>query len=100
MSGGPPTQDEAAMPAPWEYERMKEWIRARNNAYFILGLGEDASDKEAFRAFRRLSRTYHPDKLSGRSEAEREEAARQFLLLSQARDVLALPVQNPKGATL
>ena len=79
------------MPAPWEYERMKEWIRAGNNAYSILGLGEDAS---AFRPFRRLSRTYHPDKVSGRSEEEREEAARQFLLPSQAGNVLAHPVMR------
>ena len=32
-----------------------------------------------------LSHTYHPDKLSGRSEEEEEEAARQFLALSGKR---------------
>ena len=54
MSGGQPTQDEAA---------------GGHSAYQILDLSEEATE--------RLSRPYHPDKLAGKSEDEREEAAPQ-----------------------
>ena len=65
---------------------MKDWMRA-----YLIRLGKDASEKDAFLAFRRLSRTYHPDQLSEslRKSGKRLPASSSY---SQARDVLAHPV--------
>ena len=41
-----------------------------NDPYQILGVTRDASDREIKKAYRDLSRKYHPDSYAGKSEAE------------------------------
>ncbi len=48
--------------------------------YAVLGLGFDASDDEVKRAYRRLSRRYHPDTAGTNGEANTEE----FIRITQA----------------
>ena len=46
-----------------------------NDPYQILGVTRDASDREIKKAYRDLSRKYHPDSYAGKSEAEANAAA-------------------------
>ena len=52
--------------------------------YKILGVSEDADDSEIKKAFRKLSRQYHPDKNPGN-----EEAHQKYLEVVNAHEVLA-----------
>jgi len=54
--------------------------------YQVLGVGKDASDKQIKREYHKLSLKYHPDKNPGD-----EEAAKKFLAISTAYDVLSNP---------
>ena len=47
-----------------------------NDPYQILGVTRDASDREIKKAYRDLSRKYHPDSYAGKSEAEAKPAER------------------------
>ena len=49
-----------------------------NDPYQILGVTRDASDREIKKAYRDLSRKYHPDSYAGKSEAEANAAAEKF----------------------
>ncbi|OQY29228.1 MAG: hypothetical protein B6244_04345 [Candidatus Cloacimonetes bacterium 4572_55] len=55
----------------------------KEDLYKVLGLGEDASRKDIRKAFRNLSKKYHPDKNIGDKAAEKE-----FKKISQAYDIL------------
>ncbi|MGH8030985.1 MAG: DnaJ domain-containing protein [Luteimonas sp.] len=47
--------------------------RPRDDPYRVFGLSEDASDGEVDLAYRRLITQYHPDKLSGVTDALRRQ---------------------------
>jgi preprotein translocase subunit Sec63 len=53
-----------------------DWFRPRreDDPYAVLGLGEDASDGEVDRAYRRLIAQYHPDRLVGAADELRLQA--------------------------
>jgi preprotein translocase subunit Sec63 len=52
-----------------------DWFRPkREDPYAVLGLGEDASDGEVDRAYRRLIAQYHPDRLVGAADELRLQA--------------------------
>ena len=53
-----------------------------NDPYQILGVTRDASDREIKKAYRDLSRKYHPDSYAGKSEAD--AAAEKFKQVQEA----------------
>ena len=54
--------------------------------YDVLGVRTDSSEEDIKRAFRRLSRTFHPDRRL--DEEEKRSASAQWLRISQAHEVL------------
>jgi preprotein translocase subunit Sec63 len=52
--------------------------------YKILNVPETVSKSDLKKLYRDLSKEYHPDRLAGKSEAERAVAEKQFLLISKA----------------
>jgi molecular chaperone DnaJ len=62
--------------------------------YKILGVSKDASEKDIKKAFKKLSIKYHPDKQSGKSEAEKKEAEEKFKEINEAYQALTNPDAN------
>ena len=54
--------------------------------YRVLGIKYDATDDELKKAYRSLSRKYHPDANVGKSDAERAQAEEKFKEVQQAYD--------------
>lgn len=52
--------------------------------YSVLGVSRSASDKEIKRAYRNLSRKYHPDSFANSPKAEAEAAAEKFKQIQEA----------------
>jgi molecular chaperone DnaJ len=61
-------------------------VAERPDYYKTLGVGKNASDEEIKKAYRKLARTYHPDRNAGDKKAEER-----FKQISQAHDVLSDP---------
>ena len=62
-----------------------------NDPYQILGVTRDASDREIKKAYRDLSRKYHPDSYAGKSEAEANAAAEKFKQVQEAGSWMSVP---------
>jgi molecular chaperone DnaJ len=60
---------------------QREWFE--KDYYDVLGVANDASEKEIARAYRKLAKQYHPDANAGNKEAEER-----FKEISAAHDVL------------
>ena len=61
-----------------------DWLD--KNFYKMLGVSDDASDKEVTKAYRKLARKYHPDANPGDAKAEEK-----FKEISEAYDVIGDP---------
>ena len=59
--------------------------------YQILGVSKDASADDIKSAFRKLAMKYHPDRQSGKSDAEKKEAEDKFKEINEAYDTLSDP---------
>ena len=67
-----------------------------SNPYEILGVGEQASDEEVKKAYRKLSRKYHPDaNVNSPNAAEYEE---KFKQVQQAYQQIMDERHNPNGS--
>ena len=60
----------------------------------VLGVKSNASDDDIKKAYRRLANKYHPDKLHGQSDVEKEQAAAQLQRVTTAYTVLSDPKQK------
>lgn len=58
------------------------------NYYEILNIKEDATDEEIKKAYRKLSKEYHPDINKDKSEEEQKEAEDMFRLITKAKEIL------------
>lgn len=59
--------------------------------YQILGVSKEASADDIKSAFRKLAMKYHPDRQSGKSDAEKKEAEDKFKEINEAYDTLSDP---------
>ena len=64
---------------------------AMKNYYDILGVSKNASPDEIRSAFRKLAMKWHPDRQSGKSDAEKKEAEDKFKEINEAYDTLSDP---------
>ena len=63
------------------------------DAYAVLGVAKDASQKEISRAYKKAALQSHPDKLSTKPEKERLEAEKRFATPGQRELLLIQSVQ-------
>ena len=61
----------------------------KRDYYEVLGVSKTASDQEIKGAFRKLSRKWHPDMQSGKTESEKKEAEEKFKECAEAYEVLS-----------
>lgn len=59
--------------------------------YTLLGVSDDAPERDIKRAFRKFARRYHPDQHAGATEDKREKAMRIYRRGSEAYQVLTDP---------
>ncbi|MBU6427750.1 MAG: DnaJ domain-containing protein [Cyanobacteria bacterium REEB65] len=60
---------------------------ATDDLYAVLGVGEDATDEEIRKGYKRLARELHPDRFVGNPQAQRD-AQERFAKISNAYNVL------------
>jgi len=61
----------------------------KRDYYEVLGVAKNASDDEIKKAYRKLAVKYHPDRQSGKSEAEKKEAEENFKQCAEAYEILS-----------
>lgn len=64
---------------------------AAEDFYQLLGVARDASDDVIKKAFKKLTREYHPDRQRGKPEAEKEAAKKHFMRIADAYEVISDP---------
>lgn len=68
-----------------DYESIKAmFYNSLNNAYKILEIDKTVSDDEVKRAYRKMAKKYHPDRLSHLGEEHREGAEEKFRQVQSA----------------
>lgn len=68
-----------------DYESIKAmFYNSLNNAYKILEIEKAVSDDEVKRAYRKMAKKYHPDRLSHLGEEHREGAEEKFRQVQEA----------------
>jgi len=61
----------------------------KRDYYEVLGINKNASESDIKSSFRKLSRQYHPDMQSGKSDAEKKSAEEKFKEIAEAYEVLS-----------
>lgn len=64
-------------------------MSSNNDLYSILGVSKDVSDKDLKSAYRKLAKTWHPDKFGDKSDKEKKEAEEKFKEITEAYNVLS-----------
>lgn len=70
-----------------DYESIKAmFYNSTNNAYKILEIEKSVSDDEVKRAYRKMAKKYHPDRLTHLGEEHKEGAIEKFRQVQEAYD--------------
>ncbi|MDR6983702.1 curved DNA-binding protein CbpA [Rheinheimera pacifica] len=64
------------------------------NHFRVLGVKTNASDDDIKKAYKRFANKYHPDKLLGLTDDEKDQAATQLQRVKAAYEVLSDPKQK------
>lgn len=64
-------------------------MNSNKDLYSILGVNKDASDKDLKSAYRKLAKTWHPDKFGDKSNKEKREAEEKFKKITEAYSILS-----------
>lgn len=64
------------------------------NHFRVLGVKTNASDDDIKKAYKRLANKFHPDKLHGLTDDEKDAAAHQLQRVKAAYEVLSDPKQR------
>ncbi len=62
---------------------------AKRDYYEVLGVGKQATDQEIKSAYRKIAIKYHPDRQTGKSDAEKKDAEEKFKEAAEAYAVLS-----------
>lgn len=62
---------------------------SKRDYYETLGISKNATESDIKSAFRKLSRKYHPDMQSGKSDDEKKQAEEKFKEIAEAYEVLS-----------
>lgn len=61
----------------------------KRDYYEVLGISKDATDQDIKSSFRKLSRKWHPDMQSSKTDAEKKDAEEKFKEIAEAYEVLS-----------
>lgn len=61
----------------------------KRDYYEVLGVSKDATDQDIKSSFRKLSRKWHPDMQSSKTDAEKKDAEEKFKEIAEAYEVLS-----------
>lgn len=64
-------------------------MEQKRDYYEVLGVSKSASRDELVKAFRKMSKKWHPDMQAGKSDAEKAEAEQKFREAAEAYEVLS-----------
>lgn len=64
-------------------------MSSNKDLYSILGVSKDVSEKDLKSAYRKLAKTWHPDKFGDKSEQEKKDAEEKFKEITEAYEVLS-----------
>ena len=68
-----------------EYDQIKSmFYKDVSNAYKILGIGNDSSDEELKKAYRKMAVKHHPDKFNQSGEEQLKAAKEKFQKIQEA----------------
>ena len=77
-----------------DFESIKAmFFKSADNAYKILEIDKSASNDEVKKAYRRMAKKYHPDKLQHMDEAYQKGAQEKFTKVQEAYE----QIQNERG---
>ena len=68
----------------------------KRDYYEVLGVAKNASEQEIKAAYKKMAIKYHPDRQSGKSDAEKAEAEAKFKEAAEAYDVLHDPQKRQR----
>lgn len=72
-----------------DFENIKSlFIKNTDNAYSILDLDREATDKDLKKAYRNMAKKYHPDRVVTQNETIRKEAEEKFKEIQQAYETI------------
>lgn len=78
----------------YDYESIKAmFIKSANHAYTILEIEKTATDEEVKKAYRKMAKKYHPDKVVSENEAIKRGAEEKFKQVQKAYE----EIQNERG---